>query len=80
MVHNIVNSNSNSKSLVFYWNQEHQFSRGTNFQCFAITGDGSVVVGLIDGKDTFVFKDFYEASEDCLSKKKSFKAFLNSTQ
>ncbi|KAJ4913785.1 hypothetical protein Rs2_08406 [Raphanus sativus] len=28
----------------------HQFSRGTNFQCFATTGDGSIVVGSLDGK------------------------------
>ncbi|RLM79996.1 hypothetical protein C2845_PM12G29360 [Panicum miliaceum] len=28
----------------------HQFSRGTNFQCFASTGDGSIVVGSVDGK------------------------------
>ncbi|XP_058089471.1 protein CYPRO4-like [Magnolia sinica] len=35
---------------VLHWTQGHQFSRGTNFQCFATTGDGSIVVGSIDGK------------------------------
>ncbi|KAJ4831160.1 Protein cypro4 [Turnera subulata] len=28
----------------------HQFARGTNFQCFASTGDGSIVVGSLDGR------------------------------
>ncbi|KAL0719175.1 hypothetical protein Bca4012_068499 [Brassica carinata] len=37
-------------SAVLEWNQGHQFSRGTNFGCFASTGDGSVVVGSDDGK------------------------------
>jgi hypothetical protein len=27
-----------------------QFSKGTNFQCFATAGDGSIVVGSKDGK------------------------------
>ena len=27
-----------------------QFSRGTNFNCFATAGDGSIVVGSKDGK------------------------------
>eukprot|EP01018_Ginkgo_biloba_P034348 Gb_00905 [translate_table: standard] len=35
---------------VLNWADGHQFSRGTNFQCFATTGDGCVVVGSIDGK------------------------------
>ncbi|KAJ8618999.1 hypothetical protein MRB53_015185 [Persea americana] len=35
---------------VLQWTQGHQFSRGTNFQCFATTGDGSIVVGSLDGK------------------------------
>lgn len=35
---------------VLHWTQGHQFSRGTNFQCFATTGDGSIVVGSLDGK------------------------------
>ncbi|XP_008220222.2 PREDICTED: protein CYPRO4 [Prunus mume] len=35
---------------VLNWNQGHQFSRGTNFQCFASTGDGSIAVGSLDGK------------------------------
>uniref|UniRef100_A0A6N2MJ49 Uncharacterized protein n=1 Tax=Salix viminalis TaxID=40686 RepID=A0A6N2MJ49_SALVM len=35
---------------VLNWTQGHQFSRGTNFQCFASTGDGSIVVGSLDGK------------------------------
>ncbi|XP_020083195.1 protein CYPRO4-like [Ananas comosus] len=47
MVQNIASSN---ESPVLHWTQGHQFSRGTNFQCFASTGDGSVVVGSIDGK------------------------------
>ncbi|KDP42293.1 hypothetical protein JCGZ_01617 [Jatropha curcas] len=37
-------------SPVLNWSQGHQFSRGTNFQCFASTGDGSIVVGSLDGK------------------------------
>ncbi|KAJ0009930.1 hypothetical protein Pint_34413 [Pistacia integerrima] len=37
-------------SPVLHWTQGHQFSRGTNFQCFASTGDGSIVVGSLDGK------------------------------
>ncbi|KAM7514218.1 hypothetical protein LguiA_003801 [Lonicera macranthoides] len=35
---------------VLNWAQGHQFSRGTNFQCFATAGDGSIVVGSLDGK------------------------------
>ncbi|XP_022746226.1 protein CYPRO4 [Durio zibethinus] len=46
MVRNI----STSDSPVLHWTQGHQFSRGTNFQCFASTGDGSIVVGSLDGK------------------------------
>ncbi|KAL8209226.1 hypothetical protein R6Q57_008638 [Mikania cordata] len=46
MVQNIAQSNS----PVLHWTQGHQFSRGTNFQCFATTGDGSIVVGSVDGK------------------------------
>ncbi|THG05807.1 protein CYPRO4-like [Camellia sinensis] len=46
MVQNIASANS----PVLQWTQGHQFSRGTNFQCFATTGDGSIVVGSIDGK------------------------------
>jgi hypothetical protein len=41
---------SSSDSPVLNWSQGHQFSRGTNFQCFASTGDGSIVVGSVDGK------------------------------
>ncbi|CAM0943555.1 unnamed protein product [Alopecurus aequalis] len=41
---------SSSESPVLHWSQGHQFSRGTNFNCFASTGDGSIVVGSIDGK------------------------------
>ncbi|KAH7387485.1 hypothetical protein KP509_16G025200 [Ceratopteris richardii] len=37
-------------SPVLDWTEGHQFSRGTNFQCFASTGDGAVVVGSKDGK------------------------------
>ncbi|XP_076942277.1 protein CYPRO4-like [Bidens hawaiensis] len=39
-----------TSSPVLNWTQGHQFSRGTNFQCFATTGDGSIVVGSLDGK------------------------------
>ncbi|KAG6652270.1 hypothetical protein CIPAW_06G172600 [Carya illinoinensis] len=46
MVQNIAMANS----PVLHWTQGHQFSRGTNFQCFATTGDGSIVVGSLDGK------------------------------
>lgn len=46
MVQNLATANS----PVLNWTQGHQFSRGTNFQCFATTGDGSIVVGSIDGK------------------------------
>lgn len=46
MVQNIASSGS----TVLHWTQGHQFSKGTNFQCFASTGDGSIVVGSIDGK------------------------------
>ncbi|XVF45147.1 hypothetical protein PTKIN_Ptkin02bG0181700 [Pterospermum kingtungense] len=46
MVQNIATSDS----PVLNWTQGHQFSRGTNFQCFASTGDGSIVVGSLDGK------------------------------
>ncbi|GKV04638.1 hypothetical protein SLEP1_g16777 [Rubroshorea leprosula] len=46
MVQNLASANT----PVLNWTQGHQFSRGTNFQCFATTGDGSIVVGSIDGK------------------------------
>lgn len=46
MVQNIAAANS----PVLNWTQGHQFSRGTNFQCFATTGDGSIVVGSLEGK------------------------------
>ncbi|WJZ83867.1 hypothetical protein VitviT2T_003512 [Vitis vinifera] len=46
MVQNITTASS----PVLHWTQGHQFSRGTNFQCFATTGDGSIVVGSLDGK------------------------------
>ncbi|KAJ8447401.1 hypothetical protein Cgig2_019395 [Carnegiea gigantea] len=46
MVQNLASANS----PVLHWTQGHQFSRGTNFQCFASTGDGSIVVGSLDGK------------------------------
>ncbi|XP_030523222.1 protein CYPRO4 [Rhodamnia argentea] len=46
----IVQNIASSNSPVLQWTQGHQFSRGTNFQCFATTGDGSIVVGSIDGK------------------------------
>ncbi|GAV89435.1 VID27 domain-containing protein [Cephalotus follicularis] len=46
----IVQNIARSDSPVLHWTQGHQFSRGTNFQCFASTGDGSIVVGSLDGK------------------------------
>lgn len=46
----MVQKLSDSKSPVLHWTQGHQFSRGTNFQCFATTGDGAIVVGSLDGK------------------------------
>ncbi|XP_078439068.1 protein CYPRO4-like [Wolffia australiana] len=47
MVQTIGKSND---SPVLEWSQGHQFSRGTDFQCFATTGDGSIVVGSLDGR------------------------------
>ncbi|KAM0943358.1 putative transcription factor WD40-like family [Dioscorea sansibarensis] len=47
IVQNLANS---MESPVLQWTQGHQFSRGTDFQCFASTGDGSIVVGSFDGK------------------------------
>ncbi|KAM7251941.1 hypothetical protein ACFE04_023824 [Oxalis oulophora] len=46
----IVQNLAFSDSPVLNWTQGHQFSRGTNFMCFASTGDGSIVVGSLDGK------------------------------
>ncbi|KAJ7967457.1 Protein CYPRO4 [Quillaja saponaria] len=46
----IVQNIATANSPVLNWTQGHQFSRGTNFQCFATTGDGSIVVGSLDGK------------------------------
>ncbi|GLT24880.1 hypothetical protein SLA2020_000440 [Shorea laevis] len=46
----MVQKIATSSSPVLHWTQGHQFSRGTNFQSFASTGDGSIVVGSIDGK------------------------------
>ncbi|PHT97433.1 Protein CYPRO4 [Capsicum chinense] len=46
----IVQTLANTSSPVLNWTQGHQFSRGTNFQCFATTGDGSILVGSLDGK------------------------------
>ncbi|KAI5059577.1 hypothetical protein GOP47_0026179 [Adiantum capillus-veneris] len=45
--HGIV---QNLESPILNWADGHQFSRGTNFQCFASTGDGCIVVGSNDGK------------------------------
>lgn len=39
-----------SDSTVLNWADGHQFARGSNFQCFATTGDGCVVIGSSDGK------------------------------
>ncbi|URE01441.1 VID27 cytoplasmic protein [Musa troglodytarum] len=47
IVQNLANA---MESPVLQWTQGHQFTRGTNFQCFASTGDGSIVVGSLDGK------------------------------
>lgn len=46
----MVQNLATSSTPVLNWAQGHQFSRGTNFQCFATTGDGSIVVGSLDGK------------------------------
>ncbi|KAL0384208.1 UNVERIFIED_CONTAM: protein CYPRO4 [Sesamum radiatum] len=46
----MVQKLANASSPVLHWTQGHQFSRGTNFQCFATAGDGSIVVGSLDGK------------------------------
>ncbi|KAG8368372.1 hypothetical protein BUALT_Bualt15G0038700 [Buddleja alternifolia] len=46
----MVQKIATSSSPVLNWTQGHQFSRGTNFQCFATAGDGSIVVGSLDGK------------------------------
>ncbi|MBA0712022.1 hypothetical protein Golax_011147 [Gossypium laxum] len=46
----VVQDIARSGSPVLHWTQGHQFSSGTNFQCFASTGDGSIVVGSLDGK------------------------------
>ncbi|EPS71033.1 hypothetical protein M569_03723 [Genlisea aurea] len=43
-------ASSSSSSPVLNWTQGHQFARGTNFQSFATSGDGSIVVGSVDGK------------------------------
>ncbi|XP_009791929.1 protein CYPRO4-like [Nicotiana tabacum] len=48
--HGMVQNLVNESTPVLNWTQGHQFSRGTNFQCFATTGDGSIVVGSLDGK------------------------------
>lgn len=41
-------STMNSPALT--WDEGHQFSRGTNFTCFATTGEGCIAVGSRDGK------------------------------
>jgi hypothetical protein len=46
--HGVVQQLASPVSLS--WAEGHQFSRGTNFQCFATAGDGSIVVGSRDGK------------------------------
>lgn len=48
--HGMVQDLTDANTPVLNWAQGHQFSRGTNFQCFATTGDGSIVVGSLDGK------------------------------
>ncbi|KAF7851532.1 hypothetical protein BT93_L3750 [Corymbia citriodora subsp. variegata] len=46
----LVQDLADANTPVLNWTQGHQFSRGTNFQCFATTGDGSIAVGSLDGK------------------------------
>ena len=46
----MVQNLANASAPVLNWTQGHYFSRGTNFQCFATTRDGSIVVGSLDGK------------------------------
>lgn len=46
----VVQNLASASTPILQWTQGHQFSRGTNFQCFATTGDGSIVVGSLDGK------------------------------
>lgn len=46
----VVQKIAHANSPVLHWSQGHQFSRGTNFECFATAGDGSIVVGSLDGK------------------------------
>ncbi|KAG2272805.1 hypothetical protein Bca52824_067360 [Brassica carinata] len=41
---------ANNAPPVLTWAQGHQFSRGTDFSCFATTGDGSLVAGSFDGQ------------------------------
>lgn len=48
--HGMVQNLADANTPVLNWTQGHQFSRGTNFQCFATTGDGSIAVGSLDGK------------------------------
>ncbi|KAJ8541092.1 hypothetical protein K7X08_001908 [Anisodus acutangulus] len=48
--HGMVQNLVDESTPVLNWTQGHQFSRGTNFQCFATTGDGSIAVGSLDGK------------------------------
>ncbi|KAH0683991.1 hypothetical protein KY285_022464 [Solanum tuberosum] len=48
--HGMVQNLVDESTPVLNWTQGHQFSRGTNFQCFATAGDGSIVVGSLDGK------------------------------
>ncbi|GAB2225285.1 hypothetical protein Droror1_Dr00006076 [Drosera rotundifolia] len=48
--HGIVQNIASESTPVLNWTQGHQFTRGTNFRCFASTGDGSIVVGSLDGK------------------------------
>ncbi|KAF5202264.1 Vid27-like protein [Thalictrum thalictroides] len=46
----MVQDLATASAPVLHWTQGHQFSKGTNFQCFATTGDGLIVVGSLDGK------------------------------
>ncbi|KAL8153995.1 hypothetical protein V2J09_011755 [Rumex salicifolius] len=48
--HGVVQDLATESTAVLNWTQGHNFCRGTNFQCFATTGDGSIVVGSRDGK------------------------------
>ncbi|RVW40526.1 Protein CYPRO4 [Vitis vinifera] len=49
----MVQNLSDASTPVLHWTQGHQFSRGTNFQCFATAGDGSIV-WILGTTDTYL--------------------------